>query len=92
MEFNDILGWAATVILLLTILAQIRKQIKTRSGEGVSNFLFIGQFIASFGLAIYSYNLENWTFTFLNAVMLILNCIGFYFTHKFKKEQGEASI
>lgn len=87
---NDLLGWGASLILVVTIFAQIRKQVKSRSAEGVSYFLFAGQILASIGLAIYSYNLKNWVFTFLNVVMICTNLVGFYFTHKFKKEKADA--
>jgi uncharacterized protein with PQ loop repeat len=90
MKPNDLLGWAASLILLLTILFQIHKQIQSRSAEGVSRFLFIGQIVASVGLALYSYNLGNWVFTALNVVMICTNCVGFYFTNKFKKEKQHA--
>lgn len=86
MSSNDLLGWAASLILIATIVTQVRKQIRERTSQGVSIYLFAGQIVSSLGLIVYSYNLENWVFTFMNAVLLVANVTGFYFTQKFKRE------
>ncbi|UOF02446.1 hypothetical protein ACES2L_05890 [Bdellovibrio bacteriovorus] len=91
MSSNDLLGWAASLILIATIVNQVRKQIRDRTAEGVSIYLFAGQIVASLGLAVYSYNLGNWVFTVLNLVLLIANITGFYFTRKFKREEGKGN-
>lgn len=87
MSFNDVLGWVASLVLIATIVNQVRKQIRDRTAEGVSIYLFAGQIFSSLGLAVYSYNLGNWVFTVLNFVLLLTNITGFYFTKKFKDEE-----
>jgi MtN3 and saliva related transmembrane protein len=86
---KDIIGWASSVILLLTLIKQVYKQWKDGETKGVSSLLFIGQLLASIGFTIYSYLVSNWVFTITNALLTINNIIGiclyFYFRRKNKK-------
>lgn len=81
----EIVGWASSLVLLLTIVQQIRKQWKERTGEGVSSFLFVGQAAASLGFTVYSAMLHNWVFTVTNALMLASAIVGFIITAHFKR-------
>jgi uncharacterized protein with PQ loop repeat len=84
---RELLGWASSLLLLLTILAQIRKQWRERTGSGVSRFLFIGQTAASVGFTVYSALVGNWVFTVTNALMLLSAITGWYLTARFKRER-----
>lgn len=66
----EAIGWASAVVLLATILRQVRRQWLSRSNDGVSSWLFIGQMAASGGFSIYSYLLGNWVFTVVNVALL----------------------
>ncbi len=85
---TEIIGWASSIILLLTLIKQVYKQWKDEETDGVSSWLFIGQLFASVGFTIYSYLVENWVFTITNALLTINNIIGiglfFYFKRKNK--------
>lgn len=85
---TDIIGWASSLVLLLTLVKQVYKQWKDGETEGVSRWLFIGQLFASIGFTIYSYLVGNWVFTTTNALLTINNIIGiclyFYFRRKNK--------
>jgi MtN3 and saliva related transmembrane protein len=87
---TEIIGWASSVILLLTLIRQVYKQWKDGETEGVSSWLFIGQLLASIGFTIYSYQVGNWVFTITNGLLTINNIIGiglyFYFLRRGKKE------
>ena len=87
---TDIIGWASSIILLLTLIKQVYKQWKDGETEGVSKWLFIGQLLASIGFTVYSYLVGNWVFTVTNAILTINNIIGiclfFYFDKKNKKD------
>ena len=48
----EIIGWASSVILLMTLVKQVYKQWKDGRVEGVSKWLFIGQLGASIGFTI----------------------------------------
>ncbi|MBA2378561.1 MAG: PQ-loop repeat-containing protein [Blastocatellia bacterium] len=72
----EAVGWTSSMILLATLVKQVHKQWKSRSSEGVSRWLFVGQLIASVGFLVYSVMTENWVFTFTNAALTVNNIIG----------------
>lgn len=72
----DLLGWAASLVLILTVFRQVWKQWRDRSTEGVSHWLFIGQMTASAGFLVYSWLLGNLVFTVSNGVLLLAALIG----------------
>ncbi len=84
---TEIIGWASSVILLLTLIKQVYKQWKEGTSEGISSFLFIGQLLASTGFTIYSYLVENWVFTVTNGLLTINNMIGIGLYFYFRKNQ-----
>lgn len=86
----DILGWASSVVLLLTIGTQILKQWRERSARGVSGWLFIGQTVASAGFTLYSALIENWVFTATNALLLVSAIVGWIVTKRFKRQASSA--
>ena len=86
---TEIIGWASSVILLLTLVKQVYKQWKEGTSEGISKFLFIGQLLASIGFTVYSYLVGNWVFTITNGLLTINNIIGiglYYYFRKNKKK------
>ena len=80
----DALGWASSLVLLATIIGQIRKQWQSQSAEGVSRWLFIGQTAASTGFTVYSALVGNWVFTITNAALLVSAVVGCVLTLHFK--------
>ena len=90
---TEIIGWASSIILLLTLIKQVYKQWQEGTGEGVSKLLFIGQFLASIGFTIYSYMVGNWVFTATNGMLILNNLVGlylsFYFRRKKKRSENE---
>ena len=68
---QEAIGWASSIILLLTIGKQVYKQWKEGSSENVSRWLFIGQTAASVGFLVYSWLVRNWVFVFTNAFMVV---------------------
>lgn len=89
---TEIIGWASSFILLLTLIRQVYKQWKEGKTEGVSSLLFIGQLGASVGFTIYSYLVGNWVFTVTNGILTVNNLIGIglYFHFKRKNEKDDA--
>lgn len=73
---TEIIGWASSLILVLTIAKQVYKQWQEGSSEGVSRWLFVGQMAASLGFTIYSWLVSNWVFVVTNALMLVNGLLG----------------
>jgi len=72
----ELIGWASSVILVLTISKQIYKQWDAGTSAGVSRWLFVGQLAASSGFTIYSFLVRNWVFVATNAMMACSAVIG----------------
>ncbi len=72
----DIVGWAASALLIATLAKQIHTQSKQEDPQGVSRWLFIGQIAASIGFIAYSWMLHNWVFIVTNSLILLTAVIG----------------
>ncbi len=73
---QEAIGWASSVILVLTISKQIYKQWKEGSSENISKWLFVGQLAASLGFVVYSWLVKNWVFVATNAIMTLNAILG----------------
>lgn len=73
---SEILGWASSLILLLTVGKQVHKQWKAGTSEGVSKWLFFGQIAASIGFLTYSILITNWIFIVTNSLMVLNSLVG----------------
>lgn len=82
---TEVIGWASSLILILTIARQVWKQWQEKTSEGVSLWLFIGQLAASTGFTIYSALVRNWVFVVTNAVMVMNALVGLGLTWWFKR-------
>ena len=88
MNGTELVGWASSFILVLTISKQIYKQWQEGSSENVSKWLFIGQMAASLGFTVYSWLVSNWVFVVTNLLMLLNGIIGLGIVlHHRKREQ-----
>jgi len=83
---SEAIGWASSVILVLTIAKQIHKQWQAGTSAGVSKWLFIGQLAASLGFTIYSVLVRNWVFVVTNALMVMNALIGYGITMRQKRQ------
>lgn len=72
----DLIGWAASCILLLTLSWQIYREAKDTSARGVSRWLFAGQIASSLGFIAYSWLLHNGVFIVTNGAILLTAVIG----------------
>jgi len=72
----DMIGWAASLILVATLVRQIHTQAKDKSAKGVSHWLFAGQIASSVGFIVYSWMLNNWVFIVTNSVILATAIVG----------------
>ncbi|NQE47135.1 hypothetical protein RC52_01290 [Herbaspirillum rubrisubalbicans] len=75
-HITDLIGWGATLILLLTISSQVYEQWRSRSTQGVSHWLFAGQLAASAGFVTYSLLQGDWVFVVSNVFLLLTALLG----------------
>ncbi|MBV8516911.1 MAG: hypothetical protein JO197_05835 [Acidobacteria bacterium] len=86
------IGWASSVILILTIAKQVHKQWHDRTSAGVSVWLFIGQLAASAGFTIYSLLVHNWVFVVTNAIMVLNGLLGYGITVRQKRRAARDGV
>lgn len=72
----NLIGWAATAVLLATLVRQIAKQAKDTNAEGVSIWLFVGQITASLLFVVYSALVGNVVFVVTNSLVLLTAVVG----------------
>ena len=85
---TEFIGWASSLVLIVTIARQVYKQWKEGKSSGVSIWLFVGQIAASLGFAIYSYLVGNWVFIFTNSIMVLNGIAGFLINLHLKKREN----
>ena len=73
---TEAVGWTAALILLLTVGRQVYTQWRSKTTQGVSSWLFIGQIAASVGFVAYSALVGNAVFVLTNSFMLLTACFG----------------
>lgn len=81
----ELIGWASSIILVVTIATQVAKQWRDHTSAGVSTWLFVGQLAASIGFTIYSLLVKNWVFAVTNGVMILNGLLGYAITVRHKR-------
>ena len=90
MSGADWIGWAATAVLMATLIRQIRKQWIADSVESVSVWLFVGQIAASVLFIIYSALVSNPVFVVTNILILGTAVVGQVLTVIKRRRQDAA--
>ena len=83
----EILGWASSVILVLTITKQLHRQWTAGTSKGVSVWLFVGQCVASSGFFAYSLLIHNWVFVVTNGLMTVEAILGLMLVHWHRRRE-----
>jgi uncharacterized protein with PQ loop repeat len=86
----EIIGWASSIALILTIATQIARQWRDHTSAGVSTWLFVGQLAASVGFTLYSLLVRNWIFAVTNGIMIVNALIGYGITVRHKRRVGRS--
>jgi MtN3 and saliva related transmembrane protein len=73
---TDVIGWLSALILLATLISQVRNQMRERSTKGVSRWLFVGQISAAAGFIIYSVLTDNVVFIVTNSLIVLVAIAG----------------
>ena len=92
LPITEMIGWASSMILVLTIGKQIYKQWREESSEGVSKWLFIGQVAASIGFTIYSSLVKNWVFVVTNSLMLLNAFVGLGILLRHRRRSSNSKV
>ena len=74
---SQLIGWVSSGVLVATLIAQVRKQYKAGTSEGVSKWLFVGQLVAWIGFTVYSVITRDWVFVVTNSVLIVNALAGF---------------
>lgn len=82
MKVEDLLGWLSSIILVITLFVQVRKQWHDDTSRGVSPFLFIGQLAASLGFLLYAMQIDNWVFIATNSLTSLAAVLGLWITRR----------
>lgn len=72
----DLLGWAATAVLIATLWRQIWKQWTAKDAQAVSTWLFVGQITASVLFIAYSAATGSIVFVVTNSLILLTAIAG----------------
>lgn len=72
----DLVGWAASLVLVATLSRQIYTQAQDKEARGVSHWLFAGQMLASVLFIAYSAMLGNRVFIVTNSLILLTAVVG----------------
>jgi MtN3 and saliva related transmembrane protein len=90
---TELIGWTASVVLIATLSAQIRKQWRARRTEAVSRWLFVGQLAANVLFITYSALLGNWVFIVTNAALAVTSITGLVLLliHRHRERSGPAT-
>ncbi|WP_386070587.1 hypothetical protein ACFJIW_08070 [Tahibacter sp. UC22_41] len=81
----DLIGWAASVVLMATLIRQIVTQARDKSARGVSRWLFAGQIVSSIGFIAYSVLVGSLVFVVTNGCILVTAIVGQVITARRKR-------
>jgi len=85
---EDVLGWTSSIILVITLFVQVRKQWHDDTSRGVSPFLFIGQLAASIGFLAYAVQIDNGVFIVTNSLTSLTALLGLWITWRHKRRRS----
>lgn len=78
------LGWAAAVVLVITLFSQVKKNWEEKKLKGVNPLLYYGQAVASLCFALYSVSINSWVFVVTNALGFLSALVGIYLVHRYR--------
>jgi MtN3 and saliva related transmembrane protein len=88
MQGPDLIGWAASLVLIATLVRQTIAQWRADEPQGVSGWLFAGQIAASVLFIVYSVLLKNMVFIVTNSLILLTALVGQWVYWRAKRNAG----
>lgn len=89
MQGTDLIGWAASLVLIATLVRQTITQWRADEPQGVSAWLFAGQITASVLFIVYSVLLKNMVFIVTNSLILLTALVGQWVYWRAKRGSGD---
>lgn len=86
---RDLIGWAASVILVASLSRQTYRQWRAGTSRGVSKWLYLGSLVSSALFAVYSFLLGNWVFLVTNSLLVVDNVLGLAILYHHRKREGD---
>jgi uncharacterized protein with PQ loop repeat len=71
-----VVGWSASVVVIMTTIGQIIAQWKAHTSKGVSPLLFVGNMVAAALFLNYAIMIHNVIYEVSNSVMLAASLFG----------------
>jgi hypothetical protein len=87
----DVIGWASSLVLLMTLGAQTWKQYHSATTRGVSRWLYVGELGASTGFTVYSALLHNAVFIVTNVLGIATALCGLVIYARNRRREAAAS-
>jgi len=73
---DEVVGWSASIVVVMTTVGQIYKQWTAHTSKGVSPLLFIGNILASILFLNYAIMIHNVVYEVTNAIMVCASLFG----------------
>ncbi len=86
---TQLIGWAASAVLVCTIGSQVFKQWHDDTSKGVSLYLFLGQILANGLFLTYASLTGDVVFIVANALLLVTSLVGLAIKYR-HQQRGES--
>ena len=73
---DAVVGWSASIVVVLTTIGQIYAQWKAHTSKGVSPLLFVGNVVAAVLFLNYAIMIHNVVYEVTNAAMVVASLFG----------------
>lgn len=87
----EVIGWASSFVLVLTLGRQVYRQWISGTSKGVSGWLFLGQAVASVGFLVYSVLISSWVFVVTNGALIVNALVGYTIVRIHRRREGDST-
>ena len=87
----EYVGWFGAFALVVTIGAQVLKQFRSGTSEGVSAWLFVGQILGAGSFLAYAISVGDRVFIAAQATLLMLSIAGMWIFVLHRRRAGRGS-
>jgi len=84
---EEIIGYAAGILTLVTMIPQIIKSLKTKKVEDVSYLMVVVFALSMLLWVLYAVLIESWPIIITNTIAFVITCVQFTLMVKYKKSK-----